>query len=104
MMCKCGFDNNETAKFCSECGLSLAIKKKSFKIPQMLTVRESHELIFGKKLSLTKIYELVKKKSLPHVNAGGKILLDVEKTLLWWENMLNKSVEPNKKSGLRKII
>ena len=104
MICKCGFQNAKTSRFCSECGLSLEIKKKSFKIPQMLTVKESHEIIFRKKLSLTKIYELIKTQSIPHVNAGGKILLDVEKTLVWWENMLAQSVKPVKSSGLRKII
>ena len=59
---------------------------------------------FRRRISLTKIYDMIKKRNLPHVNADGKILLDVNLTIQWWNNSLKKSVEPPKFTGLKKII
>jgi hypothetical protein len=106
MLCKCGIKNNENSNFCSNCGLKLEIKndKKVRTIPNMLTVKEAHSEVFKRKLSLSKIYELVRLKSLPHVNAGGKILLDVEKTIDWWNDNLKQSTVKKETKGLLKII
>ncbi|MEN8906126.1 MAG: hypothetical protein ABF289_09245 [Clostridiales bacterium] len=102
MLCKCGNVNKKESKYCSECGMSLY--KSIKKIPKMITIKEAYENVFKKKLGLSKIYELVKTKSIPHVNANGKILLDVDKTIEWWNMKLENSVKPVKLHGLRKII
>ena len=103
-MCKCGYRNDENAKFCSECGLRIEYIDNNFSLPRMLTVGEAHKIIFTKKISLTKLYDLIRTRALPHVNANGKILLDVERTVKWWENKLDESTEPLILKGLRKII
>jgi len=85
MLCKCGHDNQKEFKYCSECGKPLKTKSKNTtKSPNMITIKEAHTEIFMNKISLSKIYNLVKTRSIPHVNANGKILLDVDKTIEWW--------------------
>ena len=102
MMCKCGYENKEDALFCSGCGLKIIEREKTdLKFPQVVTVKEAYSVIFNKSLSITKIYDLVKTKTIPHVKAGSKILLDVEKTLEWWNKELDESM---KFHGLRRII
>jgi hypothetical protein len=104
-MCNCGFKNTENAKFCSNCGEKLEQGNKIKKIiPQMLTIKDAHTKIFNKKISMSKIYSLVKTKDLPHCNLNGRILLDVDKTIEWWNLKLNESIEPLSLKGLRKIL
>ncbi|MEN8907840.1 MAG: zinc ribbon domain-containing protein [Clostridiales bacterium] len=102
-MCKCGFKNIDGAKFCSNCGTKL-INENLYNFPKMITVKESYETVFMKKISITKIYELIKTKSLPHVNAGGKLLLDLDTTIKWWNDKLNESTKPQKFHGLKEIV
>ena len=103
MMCKCGFENIESAKFCSECGEQLKFTR-TMNIPKMITIKEAQEKVFSKTVSLTKIYDLVRTRTIPHVKIKGKILLDIDKTIEWWNNQLNESTKPIKLSGLRKIM
>lgn len=103
MKCKCGFDNNINSKYCSECGENLRLKNR-VKLPRMITIKEAHEIVFSKTISLTKIYDLVRMKSIPHVKVSGKILLDLDKTIEWWNKKLDESMKPINLSGLRKII
>jgi len=104
MLCKCGYQNNKSAKFCSECGQKLVKDIVVVSIPKMITIKDAHEKIFAKTISLTKIYDLVRTRSIPHVNANGKILLDVDETIKWWKEKLKESSKPLKLDGLRKII
>jgi len=103
MMCKCGFENIESAKFCSECGSRLNFNG-ALELPKMVTVKEAHEKIFAKTISLAKVYDLIRTRRIPHVRTTGKILLDLNKTIEWWNYNLNKSMKPEKLTGLRKII
>jgi hypothetical protein len=105
-MCNCGFKNTENAKFCSNCGAKLEenILKEYDKIPQMLSVKDAHEYIFNKKISLGSIYNLVKTRAIPHCKVNDRILFDKEKTIQWWNKKLNDSTKPIKFKGIRDII
>ena len=105
MKCNCGNENSKESKFCPECGVKIVIENNQVTVtlPKMLTVKESYELIFRKKVSLTKIYELIKTRSIPHVNANGKLLLDADMTIKWWHDKLTESTNPTKLTGLRQI-
>ncbi|MEN8907467.1 MAG: hypothetical protein ABF289_16045 [Clostridiales bacterium] len=40
---------------------------------------------------------------MPHFNANGKILLDLDKTIEWWNMQLKESTEHKKLHGLKRI-
>jgi len=105
-MCKCGFKNLNNAKFCSNCGIKIEIENdnKYSVLPQMLTVKDVHEQVFMKKVSLAMIYTLIRTRSIPHCKINGRLLLDKDKTIDWWNKKLNESVIPVKLAGLRKIL
>ena len=84
-------------------GIRLIDNKKMVVVPRMITIKDAYEKVFSKTISIAKIYNLVRTKSIPHVNANGKILLDVDKTIDWWNKKLEESTKPVKLSGLRKI-
>lgn len=84
--------------------MSTSKERTTLKLPRMLTVKDAHEVIFSKKISMSKIYELIRTKSIPHVNANGKLLLDVDRTIEWWNNKLAESIEPVELTGLRNIV
>ena len=52
----------------------------------LLTATETREWL---RLSSSKLYALVKKKEIPHIKIGGKILFDKEKVQTWLETQSN---------------
>jgi excisionase family DNA binding protein len=52
----------------------------------LLTAKEVREWL---RLSSSRLYALVKKKEIPHVKIGGKILFDKEKVQNWIETQSN---------------
>jgi len=52
----------------------------------LLTPKEVRDWL---RLSSSKLYALVKKKEIPHVKIGGKILFDKQKVQHWIESQSN---------------
>jgi excisionase family DNA binding protein len=52
----------------------------------LLTATETREWL---RLSSSKLYSLVKKKEIPHIKLGGKILFDKAKVQTWLETQSN---------------
>ncbi|MEN8904579.1 MAG: hypothetical protein ABF289_01325 [Clostridiales bacterium] len=105
-MCKCGFNNINGSKFCSNCGEKI---KNNFDnsysiLPKMLSVKETYEQVFNKKISLATIYNLIRTRSIPHCKVNERILLDKDKIIEWWHKKLNDSTKPITLKDLRKII
>lgn len=104
ILCECGSQNNKNDNFCSNCGSKIQIKDKNISLPKMLSIKDAYEQLFMKKISISKIYSLIRTKELPHCNLNGRILLDVDKTVEWWNKKLNESIEPINLSSLSKIL
>lgn len=77
------------------------IEQKS--IPKVMTVQEASQNFFQGKVKPGLIYEAIKSHRLPHVRlSSGKILLDTDALIKWWNEELKKSTV-NVVRGLRKI-
>jgi excisionase family DNA binding protein len=87
--CKCGFELNETTKFCSECGrkapkpepkhaidADLALKQ----VDQVLNVAEAARFL---KISRNMLYELIYQRRVPHFRTGNRYKFLTSALIQW---------------------
>lgn len=61
-------------------------------IPKVMTIQEAAQIFFQNKVKPGLIYKAIQAHRLPHVRlSNGKILLDTDELIKWWNDELKKS-------------
>lgn len=65
---------------------------------KVMSVKQAVEEFFNNTISEEMLYILIRRKEIPHVKAGRRILIDRDALQHWWDEQLQKST-----TGMRKI-
>ena len=91
----CNSEMHQSAIYCSNCGTKLE-KPEPVKIPKVMTVAEATKIFFNEAVSQGFIYAAIREHRLPHVKmSSGKILLDMDELITWWNMELENSKNSN---------
>lgn len=103
MNCKsCDQNLQVGSSYCNQCGTKVEIEPVAeIKIPQILTVKEALKTFFNGTISPNFLYSAIRNKKIPAVPVMGKVLLDRDELIKWWNEQLEQSKKPQ--TGLRKI-
>ncbi|OPX90382.1 MAG: hypothetical protein A4E53_01038 [Pelotomaculum sp. PtaB.Bin104] len=68
-----------------------------------LTVSMARKEFFNNLVSEWSLYEAIKRKRLPAVHIGRRVLLDEDSLRIWWERQQEDSVKQTESIGYGKI-